>query len=86
MLTQKIESVISRLKFSLTADEENAGWTVQSKEGYVPYFEELKTSIRDGKDIPYSALARSLDAYGVGSGDLYDKMMEIANEVNANAR
>ena len=84
MFNQKIEAVITHLKAPLTADEQSDGWTRQLKDGYVPYFEDLLVSVQDGKPIAYSALVRSLDAWGIGEGHLYRAMMEVANEVNAN--
>lgn len=83
MLSDKIEMIIATLKGPLSVDEENAGWTKQSKEGYVPLFGSLLSSLRGGEQIPYVGLARSLDGWGIGDGDLYKNMMEVANEINS---
>lgn len=83
MLSQKIADVISQLRSPLSAEEANAGWTQETKEGYIPYFEEALVSVQQGTSVQYSALARSLDAYGISGGSLYREMMDVANQLNA---
>lgn len=83
MLSQKIADVISQLRSPLSAEEAGAGWRQEKKEGYIPYFEEALTSVQEGSPVQYSALARSLDAYGISGGSLYREMMDVANQLNA---
>lgn len=83
MLSEKVIEVIADLETPLSSGEAIAGWTQQAKEGYLPYFEEVLASLREGKPVPYSALVRSLDAWGIGEGELYRKMMVVANEINS---
>lgn len=83
MLSQKILEVIAQLKAPLNPEEASAGWTQEKKESYVPYFEVSLASVEEGEPTQYSALARSLDAWGISGGALYRKMMDVANRLNA---
>lgn len=83
MLSDNIADVIARLRAPLNAAEANAGWTQERKEGYISYFEEALMSLREGTSVQYSALARSLDAWGISDGDLYRRMMDASNQLNA---
>lgn len=83
MLIQKIESIIQTLQAPVKSEELASGWTASIKEGYIPFFANLIDDIRSGKEIPYVGLIRSLDAYGIDSGGLYEAMLEVARELNA---
>lgn len=56
------------------------------KAGYVPVFIGLLDQIKRGEKPPYFGIVRSLDAYGIGSGDLYERMLRVANETNDQLR
>lgn len=83
MLIQKIESIIQTLKAPVTPDESDAGWTESVKGGYIPFFADLINDFRGGKEIPYVGIVRSLDAYGIDGGGLYEAILEVARELNA---
>jgi hypothetical protein len=83
MLIQKIESIIQTLKAPVTSDESGSGWTESIMVGYVPFFANLIEEIRAGKEIPYIGIVRSLDAYGIEGGRLYEAVLEVARELNA---
>lgn len=85
-LEQDIASIIVRLGEPLQPDEALAGWTKSVKAGYVKVFTELLKQVQEAGGAPYFGIARSLDAYGIGGGDLYEGMLKIANETNAQLR
>jgi hypothetical protein len=82
MVSEKVARLIAQLKAPLTATEASAGWTQEIKERYIPYFEGALMSLETGKPIQYVALARSLDASGIGEGGLYTRMMDVANDLD----
>lgn len=85
-LEQDIASVVAMLREPLRPDEAAAGWTKAVKTGYVNVFSELLERVRQSGNVGYFGIARSLDAYGIGDGELYERMLEIANETNAQLR
>lgn len=82
MLT-KIENIIAQLSAPLTQEEAAAGWTEKSKKGVLPFFEELRGDVADGRPIAYIGIARSLDTWGVDGGGLYNEIIEIAAALNS---
>jgi hypothetical protein len=70
----------------LSDDERKAGWSESIKAGYVPVFAKLLAQVDKGEKRPYFGLGRSLDGYGIGSGDLYEMMLRVANEANDQLR
>lgn len=81
-----IERIIGVLEQPLSDDERKAGWSKSIKAGYVPVFMKLLAQIKNGESPPHFGIARSLDAYGIGSGDLYEMMLRVANEANDQLR
>jgi hypothetical protein len=84
MLIQKIQTVMSDLSAALTEVEAAGGWTEESKNAILMFFQDLLLEVESGKEIPYVGLVRGLDAWGINrGGTLYEKAMEIARELNA---
>jgi hypothetical protein len=85
-MKETVEQIIAILRQPLSDDERQAGWRKSVKDGYVPVFTKLLAQIEQGEDRPYFGIVRSLDAYGIGGGHLYDMMLRVANETNAQLR
>lgn len=85
-LERDIASIIATLKAPLEPDERAAGWTRAVKSGYVRLFLDLLTQVRATGAAPHFGVVRSLDAYGIGGGELYDRMIRVANEANDQLR
>lgn len=85
-MRQAIQQIIEALNQPLSTDERQSGWTTRMKAGYVPVFIGLLDQIKRGEKPPYFGIVRSLDAYGIGSGDLYERMLRVANETNDHLR
>lgn len=85
-MKEAIERIIGVLRQPLSNDERKAGWSENVKARYVPVFERLLAQIENGEELPYFGIARSLDAYGIGSGDLYEMILRVANEANDQLR
>ena len=85
-LEQEIAVVITQLREPLKSEEEAVGWTKSVKAGYVKVFTDLLAQVQETGGTPYFGIARSLDAYGIGQGELYERMLKIANETNAQLR
>ena len=81
-MKEAIREIIAILDQPLSDEEREAGWTKKTKAGYVPVFSKLLKQIELGEPLPNFGIARSLDAYGLGSGDLYEMMLRVANEAN----
>ena len=85
-LEHEIASIIATLREPLKPAERVAGWTAAVKAGHVQVFSDLLAQVRETSEIPYFGVIRSLDAYGIGSGELYDRMIRVANEANDQLR
>ncbi|WP_141653091.1 hypothetical protein [Phenylobacterium immobile] len=85
-LEREIASIIATLEAPLSPDERAAGWTKAVKSGYAQTFSDLLTQVRVTYAIPYFGIVRSLDAYGIGGGELYDRLIRVANEANDHLR
>ena len=77
-----IEWIIERLRSPLRPEEAQAGWTADTKDGYVKVFADLLSRLQSDKPVPYLAMGRSLDGFGVGDGELYERMLKVTNETN----
>ena len=85
-MKEAIQRIIAALQKPLSDSERDDGWSQQIKTGYIPVFSKLLAQIEHGEKPPYFGIARSLDAYGVGSGELYEAMLRVANEANDQLR
>lgn len=85
MLTDDIGNIIARLRAPVTPEEAAAGWTEKSKGGILPFFEGLLSDLKNSKQIPYIGIVRSLDAWGVDGGRLYDEIINVAAHLNSRA-
>lgn len=85
-MKEAVQQIITVLRQPLSEEERQAGWRKSVKDGYVPVFTKLLAQIEQGENRPYFGIARSLDAYSIGSGDLYEMMLRVANETNAQLR
>lgn len=81
-----IERIIDALQQPVSDRERSAGWSIAVKVGYLPVFMKLLVQVNSGEKPTYFGIARSLDAYGIGSGDLYEMMLRVANEANDQLR
>ena len=81
-MMETIARVIDALRQPLSDDERHAGWSQAIKAGYLPVFAKLLDQIERGEKPPYFGIVRSLDAYGIGGGDLYEMILRAAREVN----
>jgi hypothetical protein len=85
-MKEAIQEIIAALQKPLSDSERHAGWSKQIKAGYIPVFSNLLAQIEHGEKQPYFGIARSLDAYGIGGGELYEMMLRVANEANDQLR
>lgn len=85
-MREAIQQIIAALEKPLSDSERNAGWNKRIKAGYIPIFSKLLAQIEHGEKPPYFGIARSLDAYGIGGGELYEMMLRVANEANDQLR
>lgn len=85
-LEREIASIIADLQRPLLPIEAAAGWTKAVKIGYVQVFSDLLEHMNKTGSMPNFGIVRSLDAYGIGSGELYDRMIRVANEANDQLR
>jgi hypothetical protein len=84
-LEHDIASVVAQLEAPLDANEAKVGWTKSMKAGYIDVFTKLLSQVQDGEAVPYFGIARSLDGYGLGDGELCERMFHIANKINLNS-
>lgn len=85
-LEREIASIIATLEAPLTPAERAVGWTKAVKSGYIQPLTDLLAQVRATGAVPYFPVVRSLDAYGIGEGELYDRMIRVANEANDQLR
>ncbi|MBX3595406.1 hypothetical protein [Sphingomonas sp.] len=85
-MKEAVERIIDVLNQPLSNDERAAGWTQSKKAGYIPVFEKLLEQISRREPVPYFGIARSLDAYGLSTGNLCEMMYSVANETNDKLR
>lgn len=85
-MEEAIKQIIAALRQPLSDSERQAGWRNSVKDGYVPVFTKLLTQVQQDEERPYFGIIRSLDAYGIDSGDLYELILRVANEANDQLR
>lgn len=80
---QEIKTILARLSAPLNAEEAADGWTTQSKSATKLLFEDLKQKLQRGDQLPSLSISRSLDHWGVVSGDLLDMAARISNQLRS---
>lgn len=85
-MEEAIKQIIVVLRQPLSDTERQAGWQKTVKDDYLPVFTKLLKQVQQNEELPYFGIARSLDAYGIGSGELYEMMVRVANEANDQLR
>ena len=80
-ISREIEEIIAELSLPVTAAEDAAGWTPQSKEAALKYFFGMRTSLVSGTAIPPLGVARALDHWGVVGGELLEKIAKLTNKL-----
>lgn len=83
ILLEKIDGVIDVLAVPLSASEAADGWTPESKKVIKIFFEGLKQKLQSGETLPPMNISRSLDHWGVISGEILEKAAQISNELRA---
>ena len=78
---REIEAMLAKLSAPLSAEEAADGWTSQSKSATKVLFEDLKQKLQRGEPLPPLSISRSLDHWGVVSGDLLDAAARISNQL-----
>jgi hypothetical protein len=81
-LKEAIERIVEALRQPLSDRERDAGWSRAIKASYVPVFTKLLGQVESGKKPPYFGIVRSLDAYGIETGELYEMILLVAREAN----
>ena len=81
-LKKEIESIIAQLLARATRRERSEGWSENIKDGVLAFFLGLLTEVKKQRTIPYVGIVRSLHAWGVRSGRLYEKISAVADRMN----
>ena len=81
-ILKSIVLVCDKLRKELPEEEYSAGWTKTKQLDVLKYFEMLEVDIRNGVEIPYSPLVKTLDSVGIGEGELLEDLMKITNQIN----
>jgi len=79
----RINKLLERLALSPNEEEVRDGWTVEGKKAISNLLNEILTRLRSGEPIPPISIARGMDSWGVGSGDLLTEGASISNELRA---
>jgi len=78
---REIEAMLARLSAPLSAEEAADGWTNQSKSATKVLFEDIRQKLQRGESLPLLNISRSLDHWGVVSGNLLDAAARISNQL-----
>jgi hypothetical protein len=79
----EIELLLHELSAPVNDAEVADGWRPESKQAVKDYFYSLKGALENNLALPALNVARSLDAWGVGGGDLAESASRISNAVRA---
>ena len=75
------EAEVARLKRDMARLESEAadGWTPESKKSVKRFFESLKKTLQSNDTVPEMNIARSLDHWGIISGEILEQSAQISN-------
>jgi len=80
-LLAEIDSLCTRTQMPLTATEVRDGWTEEAQQAAIKFLEKLRIQVVSEERLPQMNLARSLDSWGVVSGELLDRYAELSNNL-----
>ena len=83
-ILEKIDCVIDALAVPVSASEAADGWTPESKKSVKRFFESLKKTLQSNDTVPEMNIARSLDHWGIISGEILEQSAQISNELREN--
>lgn len=79
------DKLIKRLSNSLSQEELDNGWTEDSRQAMLMFFETLRSDLRSGLDVSekleYRSIARGMDHWGISDGQLLNDATEISSEI-----
>lgn len=78
-----LNELIDELDKPTTESEKRHGWTSQAKIGIKGYLLDIRGNVMKGGEIriPVS-IARGMDSFGVGGGDIFEKGALVSNLIN----
>jgi hypothetical protein len=80
-LITKIDELIEGLSVPLRPDELAHGWSEPSQSAMLNFFEDLRLKVTAGEQLPYLAILRGLDHWGISGGELFRKVAEVDYEL-----
>ena len=78
-IEQQLSDILAALSVPPTADEEQSGWSQESKSAIHKYFSELKAAVDSGSQLPPLGVLRGLDHWGVVGGELFRSIAQVTN-------
>ena len=75
----QVESVLARLGAPLSEEDIASGWTIESQEVAMEYFETLREAMTLNQPLPPLGIVRGLDHRGVVGGDLLEEIARVTN-------
>lgn len=72
-----VTEILGDLRGPVSPSEDADGWTVQSKQATQKYFLELQEAFSHGRELPPLGITRGLDHWGVSSGVLFEKIVDV---------
>jgi hypothetical protein len=81
-LLVEIDAVLAALAGSLTQADRDGGWSLDSQAAMRGYYERMRGDLVAGADLAaepaYETVIRGLDSWGVSSGPLCDRCLDIS--------
>ena len=79
----KIDKMIDRLSGSIPSEEAVNGWNEDSRQAMLNFFRDLRERMQRGESpkVTDVTIARGLDHWGIGRGQLLDEAVDISNSL-----
>jgi len=81
------DNILEKLSKSLSQEEMDDGWTENSRQAMLKFFGSLKNDLEKGVDVSvkaeYRSIARGMDHWGIGEGELLKEATEISEVIRS---
>lgn len=78
---QLLDQLVVALSVPLTDAARAEGWTEAVQAKWLRIFQEMRTSVADGRNLPEASISRALDHDGVVAGPVLEKAAKLSNLV-----
>lgn len=84
-IVSKLETIINKLEKELPPPEIKNGWTEDSREGMLKFFQLLHSDLTSGAEVAnrteYVTIPRGLDHWGITGGELFEEAAKISHAI-----